>query len=102
MGSLAQHESVGRDKQVKAYMTLQWSGQIIYLGVEALLLGLFLHCSTSIGKIEGSDRGAGKVCPCLSPNTHLGSICSLRTLIWDLALSTLVISVQQEEKPGFR
>lgn len=43
MGGLAQHESVGRDKQVKAYVTLQGSGQIIYLGVEVWLLGLFLH-----------------------------------------------------------
>ena len=43
MGSLAQHESVGRDKQVKVYMMLHWSDQIICLQEEAWLLGLFLH-----------------------------------------------------------
>lgn len=35
-------------------------------------------------KYLGSNRGAGKVYPCLSPNTHLGSTHSLKTFIWDL------------------
>lgn len=41
-GSLA-HERAGRDKQGKVDIALQWSDQILHLGVEAWLLRLPLH-----------------------------------------------------------